>query len=593
MDFGPNSNCSFGMTVGSIEAQSDTAKCFDFRRINRGEAASANIPNCREVMPQYQSFQQPDTSAQATFVVALIGLGILVLALLVLVGVLLRRWSRRKLQKKKEASMDFGGVQPGVSKSLALAATVQPLETTGTVVVNVLAPEPREKDEPRRKQHAPGVRTKQDRERLEQRMMQIEDGGDDDEVDDDELGANAGVLEGRGGSAALQFKQGRGGGKLVMGGGSIAKGAASRASIRPGSSSSAGSGSSGSPADELYRNRVTSRLMPGSPGGSRVPTPPERGQGPRGAAPRRAPGSRGSSVAGEDIDLAFRHRPGIEGTDGSTAEWEDGTGIRIDDILAQARGAAAVAAGGKVTPDRSRAWKPGERSPAPSNGSTGRSGSIAGSSSGSGEGSRRDLTVGQAVRQPALPAPAGLSGAAGRPTRPPVMAPLMAARLGIKPQQAIGGRSMAPLGSKPASSPGKTEVMPSVATRTVMLQSFAPQRKAADLPVAGQLGVPLPPARGGSSIPPARAGPANGSGTAAAQRPGGLPGPPQNAPNSWRTPTGTPHDGAQRPSLYPAIGLQGSRPPMGGGAGANGRDGRGMARLAGRRGTEHLLEEDD
>lgn len=603
------SNCSFGMTVGAIEAKSDTAQCFNFRRIERGEAIAANVPDCKEVMPQYESFQQPDTSAQATFVVALIGLGILVLALLVLGGVLLRRWSRRKARKAKDLDLDFGGVNPGASDTLALqeAAADRPSPDSaagdqGAVVVDVEPAEARDEDEPRRKQRQ--ARTREDRQRLERRIMQIEDGVDDEGEDEGELGANAGVLQGRSSAATMQLKQGRGGSKLVMGSVRSSKnGASSSASDRPGSGSSgSGSGGRSSPADELYRSRLTGRKLPGSPGGSRVPTPPEGAQGPRGAAPRRMPGSRGSAVAGEDIDLSVKRRPDTASSAGSAVEMDD-TGIRIDDILAQARGAAAAAAAGKTTPDRSRAWKAGDRSPAPSgSGSSGAKADGSGSSS-----SREGTSVGGASREPAPPAPSATAGADGRPARPPVMAPLMAARLGIKPQQAIGGRTMAPLGSKPtqATSPDKTEPSPTTAKRTVMLQSIAP-RAVANLPVAGTAGVPLPPPRNGAMLPPSRALPGNGNGMARqgeteAQRaseagPAGLPPVGGNAP-AWRTPTGTPEAGAQRPPLGAMSALPGQ------GAGANGRDGRGMNRISvgngrGRdrdRGAphEHVLEESD
>jgi len=613
VNLSPDSNCSFGMTVGSIEAKSETAKCWDFRRIKRGEAAAARIPNCREVMPQLNSYQQPDTSAQATFVVALIGLGILVLALVVLGGVLARRWSRRRAQKAKDLDLSFGGVQPGqtgAAMSLALAAMTQP-ETTGTVALVVEPAEPRAEDEPRRKQRPAGGRTKEDRQRLERRMMQIEDGLDE-EVDDGELGANAGILEGRGSSASMQFKQGRGGSKLVMGGGKVA---GSRATDRPGSGSS-GSGSDAgraSPADELYRSRLTARQVPGSPGGSRVPTPPEESKGARGQAPRRKSGA----VGGDDIEFSIKHRPGTASSSGSAADWEDNTGIKIDDILQQARSAAAIAAAngrasaanGKGTPDRSRAWKPGDRSPASSD----KAGS---SSSGSGPND-----IGAQRAKPSEPVPPPPKAPSALPARPPVMAPLMAARLGIKPQQAVGGRTMAPLGSKGLTSPtGPSALEPSpgpatsVTTRTVMLQSAVPQqRSVANLPMAGQAGVPMPPPRGNGSMPPPRiiGGQAfglNGNGRssaspAAAEAGWGTgntePPAPGAAAGASRPPNGMPAQGASRPQPGQAVSGN-ARPPLGGagprgGMGTNGRDGRGMARIGGGRGVpeEHVLQEED
>jgi hypothetical protein len=632
------------MTVGAIEALSDTANCFGVRRFLRTEAAAGNVPNCRDVMPQYNQFQQPDTSAQATFVVALIGLGILVLALLVLGGVLLRRWSRRKAQKAKDLEEEFGGVPPGVVSELSESARP---EASAAVVMDVSPPAPREEEQPRKKRF--GQRTAEDRKRLQRRLQQIEAGVEDEDLEEGELGAMAGVLEGRGSSASLALKNGRGGSKLVVGSGSAARvstisrrGDEARGSgSASGSSGSAGSAGRTSPADELYRSRLTARLVPGSPGGSRVPTPPEGQAGPRGPAPRRAPGSRGSSIAGDDIELAIKRRPDSASTSGSAAEWVDSTGIRIDDILSVAKGAAAQAG----TPDRSRAWKAGDRqSPALSVGS--------GSSSsgerkavvvaGNGAKSRPESEASDAgSRQPPVPrVPADHlhPQPLGRPTRPPVMAPLMAARLGIKPQQAIGGRAMAPLGSK--TTPEKSEPSQGAApSRLVMLKSMQQQqpqpqpqpRASATLPVAGQAGVPLPPPRpAGAVLPPSRvaggavptpraagagaapfaagAGAApfvsTGNGTPRAAGASPRPFEPQALGQpavAWRSPATTPVASAQR-SPVTGVGGVNARPPLGAGAGlrtlgnngTNGRDGRGMLRIGGGRNAadEHVLEED-
>ena len=536
---GPNSNCSFGMTMGSIEAQSASASCFGVRRILRTEAAASNVPNCKDIMPQYDQYQQPDTSAQATFVVALIGLGILVLALLVLGGVLLRRWSRRRAKQSKDLEADFGGIQSATLGQLAAESMPAPALSAAVVMD---AESDRQEQDAKAEQDAParqeederprikGPRTREDRKRLEERMKQIEAGAEDEVMQEGELGASAGVLD------AAHFKKGRRGGKLVMGTGTGAKiGKTPRGGDgRPESSSSGSAGSAGreSPADELYRSRLTARLVPGSPSGSRGPTPPEGSRGQRGAAPRRTMDSRGSSVAGDDIEFSIKHRPDSASTSASGAEWEDNTGIRIDDILSQARGAAA---NGKSTTDKSRAWKAGDQSPAASGSGSSSSGSAAALRKALGasasppaemakptEGSPSRRSPASSVSHVPVP-PAEPQATAGAPRRPPVMAPLMAARLGIKPQQAIGGRAMSTLGGLPSqqgiggralptlggtsplgvpASPGKTEpISTTQAPRAVMLHAVPqPTRSVATLPVAGQAGVPPPPPRRNADV---------------------------------------------------------------------------------------------
>ena len=76
-------NCSYGLTSGAIEAADSSASCSGFRRLSVAESAGGGIPYCRDVMPNYNQFEEPATGAQSTFVVALIGVGILTLALLV------------------------------------------------------------------------------------------------------------------------------------------------------------------------------------------------------------------------------------------------------------------------------------------------------------------------------------------------------------------------------------------------------------------------------------------------------------------------------------------------------------------------------
>eukprot|EP00290_Baffinella_frigidus_P005674 CAMPEP_0180123928 /NCGR_PEP_ID=MMETSP0986-20121125/4373_1 /TAXON_ID=697907 /ORGANISM="non described non described, Strain CCMP2293" /LENGTH=354 /DNA_ID=CAMNT_0022063221 /DNA_START=531 /DNA_END=1592 /DNA_ORIENTATION=- len=100
------SNCSYGLTSGSIEAADSSASCSGFRRLSVAESADGGIPFCRDVMPNYNQYEEPTTGAQSTFVVALIGVGILTLALLVLGAVLVRRMRRREAGKKALDGVD-------------------------------------------------------------------------------------------------------------------------------------------------------------------------------------------------------------------------------------------------------------------------------------------------------------------------------------------------------------------------------------------------------------------------------------------------------------------------------------------------------
>lgn len=141
-----------------------------------------------------------------------------------------------------------------------------------------------------------------------------------------------------------------------------------------------------------------------------------------------------------------------------------------------------------------------------------------------------------------------------------------------------------------------------------MLQSVAPLRQVAELPVAGQAGVPLPPPRSNGALPPARALAVNGVGNGRSG-PAPLYGeaspleasrPPQPEAAAWRSPTGTSTGVSTRTRMQEAAVGVNARPPLGGGAprngmGATGRDGRGMARIGGGRGAlqEHMLQDDD
>jgi hypothetical protein len=67
-------------------------------------------------MPAYKTVTAPDTSTQATFIAALIGVGVLCIALIVLVFVFYRRWRRGKLKQSKPPetldSIKFEGLHP-------------------------------------------------------------------------------------------------------------------------------------------------------------------------------------------------------------------------------------------------------------------------------------------------------------------------------------------------------------------------------------------------------------------------------------------------------------------------------------------------
>eukprot|EP00284_Hemiselmis_tepida_P017538 CAMPEP_0174923924 /NCGR_PEP_ID=MMETSP1355-20121228/6908_1 /TAXON_ID=464990 /ORGANISM="Hemiselmis tepida, Strain CCMP443" /LENGTH=279 /DNA_ID=CAMNT_0016169665 /DNA_START=383 /DNA_END=1219 /DNA_ORIENTATION=+ len=87
-------NCSYGMTTGSIESTT-RSRCFDFRRMSETDIAARGVPNCKDVMPVFTGATSPDTSTQATFIAALIGVGLLSIALAVLAAILVRRYRRR------------------------------------------------------------------------------------------------------------------------------------------------------------------------------------------------------------------------------------------------------------------------------------------------------------------------------------------------------------------------------------------------------------------------------------------------------------------------------------------------------------------
>ena len=117
-------NCSYGLTTGSIEAEDDSASCFNFSRLSVAE--SLRVPLCRDVMPTYQGFEEPVSGAQTTFVAALVGVGILTLALLVLGAVLLRRLRRQQASKKALDAVDVGDDLDGLSRGGSGAAPAAP-----------------------------------------------------------------------------------------------------------------------------------------------------------------------------------------------------------------------------------------------------------------------------------------------------------------------------------------------------------------------------------------------------------------------------------------------------------------------------------
>jgi hypothetical protein len=134
------------------------------------------------------------------------------------------------------------------------------------------------------------------------------------------------------------IKKGVRGGRLVFTG--------SRASGSERASSSSGSdrGSAGlrtpSPADELHRSLVLAKNIPGSPGHKATGKPKRPGAS---ISRNSSAGSLRSAGDVGDVDIMFRNGGGRSGaTEGirGALEWTDETGIRIDDILEDAKKAA-------------------------------------------------------------------------------------------------------------------------------------------------------------------------------------------------------------------------------------------------------------
>lgn len=117
---GATDNCTYGITAGSIESER-ASRCFDFRRLSETDLAASNVPNCRDVMPRFDSVVSQDNSTQATLVVALIGVGLLSIALIVLVFILLRRCrhAKKKDHPVELNSIRFEGLQPTAGSQFA------------------------------------------------------------------------------------------------------------------------------------------------------------------------------------------------------------------------------------------------------------------------------------------------------------------------------------------------------------------------------------------------------------------------------------------------------------------------------------------
>ena len=112
-------NCTYGMTAGSIESRT-TSRCFDFRRLS--ETDVVKVPNCRDVMPVFTGAVLPDTSTQATFIIALVGVGVLSIALIVLAFILIKRFRKRmhaaeekKAKNKQVDDLEKIGIQDAPS----------------------------------------------------------------------------------------------------------------------------------------------------------------------------------------------------------------------------------------------------------------------------------------------------------------------------------------------------------------------------------------------------------------------------------------------------------------------------------------------
>jgi len=477
------SNCSYGITVGSIEATDSSAKCLSFRKVSLNDITYSNIPYCKDVMPKYNAYVQASTTSQTTFIATLIGVGVLSLALVVLIIVFLRRLRRRKEDKsitfedERMKTGEAGGLPLSPSyeeEDLALSTNVKDAAGVYPTALpeDSINPEMTKGDDSK-------IRSKPEIKDWT-RYGESDLDESEEEVDESALGGRAGVLDVKPG-AEHHFKSGTSGGKLILQGTS---GRSTPASI-----------SSGGSIDELYRNRRTAREVY-----SRGPTPPEQAhRGSARPAIRSRGSSRGSSVAADQIDLEDISRPPTSSSQSSAAssmDWEARQGIRIDEILEQAatkRSTDSNNATKKTQQDEAketRNWKAGERwstqQPEPAS-SDHASISEESRLRDSNTSSSDSVKSNESSLKPAPP-PDPSFKRHGRP----IVAPTLAARLGvIRPRPQGGVRAMASLTPQVAQGPN-SQSEAGAAPAEVRAITLGANRA---LPRAGEAGVPPPPPR--------------------------------------------------------------------------------------------------
>jgi hypothetical protein len=649
-------SCSYGLSVGSIEGAAGTggsavdnsASCaflglMSPDSMGKSDENQTRVPYCRDVMPGYTAVSKTDTSVQAIYIASLIGVGILSLGLMVLAGVLLRRWHRRKADDMEQGMIK--GVLPGSDtvesdrstptseRSNAVAASDGKGSEDGAQSTKALVPAavvPRQPDTAREGRGKgakirAAAENRSQAERIKRRLAKVGDEEEEEEEgqehpvgDADDPGAGAGVI---GGSTSVRraadLRGGAGG--LVLG-----MGSSGRMSQTP------------SPGTDLYGDRRTAQSIfgrvptpPGSAGsgsgrdsatGSRGPTPPE-GRRTKRPSPRTGlaggPESRPNSTGLVEVEVA-------EDGDGAAGElWEDGTGIRIDDILAEAKAASvrrdelrqpppppwkvsSVGTGwGGRAGTESRASSGGSKVVASGPGGVAAAGEGSGSGSGSGggggspHGSAADGVDGAASHpsEAGSPGPGSVRAAAA-------IAPHLSARLGMTGQHALPPRAppshrrpvLSSLGANPPPPPPPRQQGESPAPRRTVALVQYPAGQARDLasrlgrelPRAGQAGVPPPPARplpraGEAGVPPPPPGRprgrAEGAGAPATARPplaevrdttaspmasspavGGGPGPAAGVSSAAR-PAGQGRDGRGMTTLRPLPGASPTSPP--------------------------------
>ena len=624
--------CSYGLSVGSIEGAVGTGSGVDNSAscaflglmspdsMGKSDENRTRVPYCRDVMPAYTAVSKTDSSVQAIYIASLIGVGILSLGLMVIGGVLLRRWRRRKADDMEQGMIK--GVLPGpetvesdrstpTSERSSAAAASDGKGSEDGAQSKALVPAavvPRQPDAARdgRGKGAKiraAAENRSQAERIKRRLAKVSDEDEDEEGgqehpvgDADDPGSGAGVIGGA--PAVRRAADLRGGaGGLVLG-----MGSSGRMSQTP------------SPGADLYGDRRTAQSLfgrvptpPGSAGsgsgrdsatGSRGPTPPE-GRRTKRPSPRTGvaagPDSRPNSTGLVEVGLAE------EGDGGKGELWEDGTGIRIDDILAEARAASMR----REQPPAPPPWKVssvgagwGARAGAESRASSGGSKVVASGPGGvvaAGEGSGSGSGSGGAGGSPHGSASDGAGGAASHPSEAgspepgsarvaAAIAPHLSARLGMTGLHALPPRAppshrrpvLSSLGPNPPPPPPPRPQGESPAPRRTVALVQVPARDLAsrlgrELPRAGQAGVPPPPARplpraGEAGVPPPPPGRPRGKADAPA------------APRPLEVRDTTASPAAASPA---AAGPAGPAAAMGSAArpGGQGRAGRGMTTL--------------